>query len=67
MWGSPFRVFNKKTLVVEEITHVVFDESDPKVTRVEEEVKEGVIEVTQGVESANLEERVEPVVTLPRE
>ncbi|KAI0496288.1 hypothetical protein KFK09_022602 [Dendrobium nobile] len=38
--GKPNRVFNKRTLVVEENTHVVFDESDPRL--------EEVIEVTQG-------------------
>ena len=55
--GKSFRVFNKRTLVVEESTHVVFDESDPKQTKIEEDDDLG--ETTHGVEHTNLEKRIE--------
>ncbi|KAI0522554.1 hypothetical protein KFK09_004934 [Dendrobium nobile] len=85
--GKSFRVFNKKTLMVEETSHVVFDESDPKKPGVEDDDDvgeittgienlekgvgnqniEGVGDVTQGVENIDLEERVKPSHTLPRD
>ena len=49
-------VFNKRTLMVEETTHVVFDEYDPRKSRVEEE--DDVEENTTRWEI--LEKRVEP-------
>ncbi|KAI0496428.1 hypothetical protein KFK09_022744 [Dendrobium nobile] len=52
--GKYFRVFNKRTLVVEETTHVVFDESDPKKHGVEDD--DDIGEITSGVE--NLEKEV---------
>jgi len=52
--GKSFRVFNKRTLMVEETTHVVFDESDPKKPGVEDDDYVG--DITIGVK--NLEKRV---------
>ncbi|KAI0496521.1 hypothetical protein KFK09_022840 [Dendrobium nobile] len=46
--GKSFRVFNKRTLMVEETTHVVFDESDPKKHGVGDD---DVGEITSGVEN----------------
>ncbi|PKU64856.1 Retrovirus-related Pol polyprotein from transposon TNT 1-94 [Dendrobium catenatum] len=55
--GKSYRVFNKRTLVIEETTHVVFDENEnmeePKV--VEEEIEEN----SQKIDRLNLEENVE--------
>ncbi|KAI0496347.1 hypothetical protein KFK09_022663 [Dendrobium nobile] len=53
--GKSFRVFNKRTLVMEETTHVVFQESNSEKSKVEEEDEVG--EITQGVENTNMEER----------
>ncbi|KAI0497222.1 hypothetical protein KFK09_020444 [Dendrobium nobile] len=47
-----FRVFNKTTLMVEETTHVVFDESNPKKHGVEDD---DVGEITSGVENLGKE------------
>ncbi|KAI0529349.1 hypothetical protein KFK09_001896 [Dendrobium nobile] len=62
--GKAYRIFNKRTLVVEESTHVVFDESDmPSESKAEDDE----IEAIQGVETTTLRERVEPQEDLPRE
>ncbi|KAI0498664.1 hypothetical protein KFK09_019554 [Dendrobium nobile] len=62
--GKAYRTFNKRTLVVEESTHVVFDESDmPSETKIEDDE----IEAIQGVETMTLGERVESQEDLPRE
>ncbi|KAI0503952.1 hypothetical protein KFK09_014899 [Dendrobium nobile] len=85
--GKSFRMFNKRTLMVEETTHIVFDESDPRKPGVEDDDDvgeittgvenlekgvehqntKGVGDVTQGVENVDLEERVGPSHTLPRD
>ncbi|KAI0488458.1 hypothetical protein KFK09_028290 [Dendrobium nobile] len=46
--GKSFRVINKRTLMVEETTHIVFDESDPNKHGVEDD---DVGEITSGVEN----------------
>ncbi|KAI0519487.1 hypothetical protein KFK09_006935 [Dendrobium nobile] len=55
--GKAYRIFNKRALVVEKSTHVVFDESDkPSESKIEDDE----IEVIQGVETMTFEESVEP-------
>jgi len=62
--GKAYKIFNKRTLVVEESTHVVFDESDkPSESKIEDDE----IEAIQGVETMTLGERVEPQEDFPRE
>ncbi|KAI0496417.1 hypothetical protein KFK09_022733 [Dendrobium nobile] len=62
--GKAYRIFNKRTLVVEESTHVIFDESDkPSESKIEDDE----IEAIQGVETMTLGERVKPQEYLPRE
>ncbi|KAI0530979.1 hypothetical protein KFK09_000528 [Dendrobium nobile] len=62
--GKAYKIFNKRTLVVEESTHVVFDDSDKPS---EYKIEDDEIEAIQGVEAMILGERVEPQEDLPRE